>query len=114
VSNEPPNPLIWLADRIASLQEQAPAAARAQLAIELASLTILIDKGITTHEEAAQRIEQLHSVLRADPEHPAATALVQAAADFLRQHSPEATRKTSSWTPTVLEGGKPRRDDPDD
>jgi hypothetical protein len=71
---------------------------------DLSALTILIDKGITTHEEAAQRIELLHSAMQADPEHSTATALVQAATGFLRSRAQKAP-------PAVLESG--RKDDLD-
>lgn len=99
-----------LAEQIFQIRQDRSPIARAEIAIALAPLTFMIDKGQITVEEAAQRIELRHSALHPDPEHQLATVLIQTAVDFLRQNGPKGPGEARRWTPVVHQGG--RQDDP--
>lgn len=74
----------------------------ANFILQLAPITLMIDKNIITIEEAAQRIEQLRDVSMKGQDRPTANRLIRITVDWLRSHEkPEA----SGWQPVVHEGG---------
>ena len=86
---------------------------RGSVVAELAILTILIDAGICSIEEACSRIEHIQSTMGQrynDDETPKRITQITA---WLRAHDKPADSATPRWTPVVLQGGLDH-DSPDD
>lgn len=97
------DPLVALADQIQRVKDDRAPVIQAQMAIILAPLTFMIDKGQNTTEEAIRRIELLRGALVPE-DHELAGVVVQTAIDFLRQNGP---KEPQAWKPIIHEGGRP-------
>jgi hypothetical protein len=91
-----------IASQIAELREDRAPMAKAEIAVGLAALTFLIDKGMVTTEEAVQRIQLLHGALQPEREHLPSTAIIQTAVSLLRQNGPKEPDVKPRWTPKLV------------
>jgi hypothetical protein len=77
---------------------------RARLVTDLATITLLIDAGIVSAEEAAQRIELIQRLMPESFQTDPVSLELKAATGYLRQHAPQ---DRVPWQPAVIQGGKP-------
>ena len=80
----------------------ADANQRASAVAYLATMTLLIDAGLVTIEQAAQRIEQIHRVSPEGYHSPLVAERIQILTVWLRAHDKP---QRHGWTPEVIQGG---------
>ncbi len=92
------------------LMKRCNADRRAHFVAELTCMSFLIDRGLATHEQVAERLQAVQRSLPADYRDAPVTERL----DFLRQVLESAYGQPNrGWTPVVIEGGLSGRQ-PDD
>lgn len=92
----------FLAESMYDLTARADDDRRASFVTGLAVITMLIDAGLVTIEEAAQRIEMVHRSLPDDQKTEGLRLRILHATEWLRAHLRQPNR---AWTPSVIDGG---------
>lgn len=85
---------------------------RVRFITDLTALTLMVDKGLVTAEEAVERLGLIQSVLPDTHQDPLVARQLGFVIAFLRSKGPSPL--DHRWTPTVVEGGlsDPAADDP--
>lgn len=75
----------------------------------LATITPLVDAGLVTVEQAAQRLEQILATWSAEKRTEGVELRIKLLTTWLRGHiKPETPDAPTRWTPQVIDGGKPQ------
>src|SRR4051794_10718880 len=93
---------------LVSLNDRLAANRRGSFILDIAALSLLIDRGLSTHEQAIQRIREVQNAMPESYRSHDVNARVDFAVDVLRQVYGSPQRR---WTPKVIEGGAGRHPD---
>ncbi len=83
------------------MEEEARAGRRLAHVVDMTVISLLVDKGLLTREEVADRLVSLADALTPDLVNAGVRQAAHAIADSVR--TPAASRPR--WTPQVIEGG---------
>jgi hypothetical protein len=83
---------------------QDPIERRARLITDLATLTLMVDKGLVSVEEAVERLQLIQSVMPASYQKELVTRQLDFVVRFLRSKG-NAAPDSARWTPVVVQGG---------
>ena len=107
-----PETLDAIAKQFVHEYERSEAHRRALTVIELATLSLLIDRGLLKVSEVTERIQQIHAALPESFREQAVLDRTSFVTQILQQvHG----QKQPKWTPAVIEGGldQDQKSDPD-
>lgn len=81
---------------------------KASAVVDLATISLLVDAGIVSVDQAAERIEHIRSVLLGGQDQSLANRTVRLTIETLRQIAPEAAPSPPRGSPslTLLDGGR--------
>jgi len=83
---------------------------RTSVAVDLATITLLVDARLVTIEQAAQRIEEIQRTLSERFQTPDIAERIAFLTRWLRAHDKP---QRSGWTPVVIQGGLDQAPDAD-
>lgn len=101
---EKPDILSHLTDMVVESGLQSKGTGKALILASLAPLSLLLDKGIISHEEAIERLRKLREWLK-DGQDAHAKFLLDQIIEILQSHAPSSSHQGPRWNPVVHQGG---------